>query len=208
MDDERTIGIITRVYPLTESSLIFHCLTRDFGRIGLVAKGARKPKSPFTGKIDLYYKVDIALRRNPKSELHHIRELELLDPNSHLRVHLELLQQATYINRLVDLATETETPLNEIYHRFDAYITDLKSLPARAESVLAMEYDLLEMLGLTPALETTHLSKLMQRFFGNLEARNEMLEPKSVAEANRFLRSLITEQLGKIPTGRDAALLF
>ncbi|MDB6054532.1 MAG: Recombination protein RecO [Verrucomicrobiales bacterium] len=208
MDDERTIGLVTRIYPLTETSLIFHCLTESCGRIGLVARGARKPKSPFTGKIDLYYKVDIAFGRSSKSELHQVRELELLDPNTHLRMHLDLLQQATYINRLVDLATETETPLDEIYTRFDSFITNLKSSPARAESIIAMEYDLLTILGLSPALEGARLGPVVQRFFGNASARDEKLEPRYLAEANRFLRNLIIGQLGKIPAGRDAALLF
>ena len=44
---ESATGMILRTRPLTETSLIVHWLTPDFGRIATVAKGARRPKSPF-----------------------------------------------------------------------------------------------------------------------------------------------------------------
>jgi len=37
----------TRLYR--ETSLLLDCLTLDHGRIGLIARGARRPKSPFAG---------------------------------------------------------------------------------------------------------------------------------------------------------------
>ena len=46
---ERATGIVLRTYPLTETSLIIHWLTAELGRLATVAKGARRPKSPFRG---------------------------------------------------------------------------------------------------------------------------------------------------------------
>ncbi|HXA44461.1 MAG TPA: recombination protein O N-terminal domain-containing protein, partial [Candidatus Angelobacter sp.] len=51
-------GIILRTRPLTETSLIVHWLTPDLGRLATVAKGARRPKSPFAGRLDLFYVAD------------------------------------------------------------------------------------------------------------------------------------------------------
>ena len=39
--DERARGLVLRVYPLTETSLIVNWLTEEFGRLSTVAKGAR-----------------------------------------------------------------------------------------------------------------------------------------------------------------------
>ena len=50
--DERTTGIILRVFPLTETSVVVHWFTSDKGRIATVAKGARRPKSNFQGKLE------------------------------------------------------------------------------------------------------------------------------------------------------------
>ena len=51
---ESATGLILRIRPLTETSLIVHWLTPEFGRVATVAKGARRPKSPFAGKLDIF----------------------------------------------------------------------------------------------------------------------------------------------------------
>ncbi|SVC52518.1 uncharacterized protein METZ01_LOCUS305372, partial [marine metagenome] len=43
--------MVLRVFPLTETSLVVHWLSPEAGRIGTVAKGARRAKSPFRGKL-------------------------------------------------------------------------------------------------------------------------------------------------------------
>jgi len=60
---ENTIGLILRTRPLTDTSLIVHWLTPEFGRLATVAKGARRPKSPFAGKLDLFYLADLSFQR-------------------------------------------------------------------------------------------------------------------------------------------------
>ena len=68
--DERAQGLVLRVHPLTETSLIIRWLTREHGRIATVAKGARRPKSPFRGKIVLFYLADFTFSRSrPGSKL-------------------------------------------------------------------------------------------------------------------------------------------
>src|ERR1041385_483360 len=61
--EERTTGIILRTRPLTETSLIVQWLTPDLGRIATIAKGARRPKSPFRGQLDLFYQAGFRFRR-------------------------------------------------------------------------------------------------------------------------------------------------
>ena len=38
-------------YPFKETSLVVELFTRDFGRIGVVARGARRPKSSLRGVL-------------------------------------------------------------------------------------------------------------------------------------------------------------
>src|SRR6266478_1776865 len=97
-----TTGLILRIYPLTESSLIVHWLTPDAGRIATVAKGARRPKSPFRGKLDLFYLADLSFVRSRRSELHTLREVSLREPHNFLRKDLGYLQQASYCAALVE----------------------------------------------------------------------------------------------------------
>src|SRR4051794_29060532 len=98
--DERTSGLILRTRPLTETSLIVHWLTADFGRLATVAKGARRPKSPFRGKLDLFYLADFTFARSSRSDLHNLREINLRETHHGLRTELAYLRQASYCTAL------------------------------------------------------------------------------------------------------------
>ena len=50
---EQSDAIVLRVIPWSETSLIAHIYTRDFGKLSVLAKGARRPKSPFEAALDL-----------------------------------------------------------------------------------------------------------------------------------------------------------
>src|SRR5688572_10901058 len=127
--DERTSGIILRTRPLTETSLIVHWLTPDLGRIATVAKGARRPKSPFRGKLDLFYEADFSFARSRKSELHNLREVVLRDTHSKLREELGWIQQASYCAGFIEQTTEADTPLLEIFELMVSMLRHLSERP-------------------------------------------------------------------------------
>src|SRR6185503_10810022 len=93
---ERAQGLVLRTRPFTETSLIVQWLTPEFGRVDTVAKGARRPKSPFRGKLDLFYLADFSFTRSRRSELHTLREVSLRETHATLRRELACLRQAAY----------------------------------------------------------------------------------------------------------------
>src|SRR5436190_1009223 len=113
---ESATGLVLRTRPLTETSMIVQWLTPDRGRLATVAKGARRAKSPFRGKLDLFYLADFSFSRSRRSELHTLSEVVLRETHSALREELAWLQQASYGAALVEQTTETETPLPTIFH--------------------------------------------------------------------------------------------
>ncbi len=56
---EHARGTIIRLTKLTETSLIVHWLTENDGLIKTVARGARRAKSSFAGRIDLLLLADL-----------------------------------------------------------------------------------------------------------------------------------------------------
>ena len=82
---ESATGLILRTRSFTETSLIVHWLTPNFGRIATLAKGARRPKSPFLGKLDLFYLADFSFSRSRRSDLHMLREVSLREMHGALR---------------------------------------------------------------------------------------------------------------------------
>ena len=108
---ETATGLVLRTRPLTETSLIVHWLTPSLGRLATVAKGAHRPKSPFRGKLDLFYLADFSFTRSRRSDLHVLGEVNLVGTHAPLRQDLGALQQAAYAAALIEQTTETETPL-------------------------------------------------------------------------------------------------
>ena len=110
---ERAHGQFLRTRPFTETGLFVNWLTPEFGRISTIAKGARRPKSPFRGKLDLFYEADFSFQRSRRSELHTLREVVLGETNRTIRQELGYLRQASYCSALIGQTTETQTPIPE-----------------------------------------------------------------------------------------------
>jgi len=209
---ESATGIILRTRPLTDTSLIVHWLTPGFGRIGTVAKGARRLKSPFLGKLDLFYLADFSFSRSRRSDLHLLREVALRETHNPLRRNLAALRQATYAAAFIEQATETGTPLPAVYEIMRGFLEGLCRQEPAPQMVFALELKLLRELGLGPDLGKTGLTAGARQIAGRLAAGNWQasccLKPTSgqVEELRRFLHGFLIFHLGRLPSGRAAAL--
>jgi DNA repair protein RecO (recombination protein O) len=157
MNEDRATGIILRTRPLTETSLIVQWLTHEAGRISTVAKGARRQKSPFIGKLDLYYEADFTFQRARKSSLHTLREVNLRATRSELRKDYVALEQTARAGRRIERATEEETAIPEVFELFKSFLDEIAKPPLEASLVLAFEMKLLHLLGFAPVLEGSSL---------------------------------------------------
>jgi DNA repair protein RecO (recombination protein O) len=205
-------GIILRTRPLTDTSLIVHWLTPDFGRIATVAKGARRLKSPFHGKLDLFYFADFSFSRSRRSDLHILREAGLRETHNPLRQNLIALRQATYSAALIEQTTETETPLPGIFELLGGLLDFLCHQPPAPQTVFAFELKLLRELGLNPDLRKTGLTAGVKQIIRALLAGDWQaccrlkLAGSQAAELRQFLHGFLIFHLGRLPRGRAAAL--
>lgn len=208
--EEKATGIILRTRPLTETSLIVHWLTPEHGRLATVAKGARRPKSPFRGKLDLFFVAEFSFARSRRSDLHTLREVAVREMNSPLRRELGWLQQAAYATELLELTTETETPLPGLFALFNEFLHHLPAQPPQPQSVLAFEMKVLEELGLAPDLSSSRLTAGARQILGKLAeldwTAGSCLQPSpaQLREIEQFLHGFLAHHLGRIPRGRAA----
>jgi DNA repair protein RecO (recombination protein O) len=209
---ESAHGLILRVRPLTETSLIIHWLTPNFGRIATVAKGARRPKSPFHGKLDLFYRADFSFSRRRSSDLHNLREVSQRETHGAIREDVAKLQQAAYATAFIELATETETPLPEVFELTVAFLGWLCNQTPRPQNIFALELKLLQELGLEPNLTPAHLTPGAKKIVRTLLENNWeefsrlRLTGAQATELSLFLHDFMLFHLGRLPRGRAAAL--
>ncbi|MCX6929359.1 MAG: DNA repair protein RecO [Verrucomicrobia bacterium] len=201
-----------RTRPLTETSLIVQWLTPSLGRLATVAKGARRTKSPFHGKLDLFYQADFSFSRSRRSELHTLREVGLRETHSGLRKDLGLLQQASYGAALVEQTTEMETPLPLVFDLMVGLLNHLLADPPQPQTVCAFELKLLTELGLKPDLDRCKLNPGTKQLVKALTENDWpvvsrlRLSQSQAPELSHFLHGFLIYHLGRIPTGRNAAL--
>jgi len=209
---EAATGLVLRTRSLTETSLIVQWLTPSLGRVATVAKGARRPKSPFHGKLDLFYRADFSFSRSRRSELHTLREVGLRDTHPMLRRELAYLRQASYAAALIEQTTEAETPLPGIFDLMNGLLNHLPGRPPQPQAIFAFELRLLVELGLQPDLAESSLKpgtrQLVKAFTESdwpLVSRAR-LSQEQFDELRNFLHGYLVYHLERIPRGREAAL--
>jgi DNA repair protein RecO (recombination protein O) len=209
---ESVRGIILRVRPLTETSLIVHWLTPEFGRIATVAKGARRAKSPFAGKLDLFYLADFSFSRSRRSDLHALREVSLRETHGAIRQDIFKLRHAAYATSFIEQATETETPLPAIYELLLKFLDFLCKEKTTPQLLFAFELKLLHELGMEPNLAETNLAAGTKKIAEILAQKNWSaglrlkLTAAQVVELRQFLHGFLIFHLGRLPKGRAIAL--
>lgn len=210
---ENASGIVLRKRRLTETSLIIHWLSPQAGRLATVAKGALRPNSVFRGKLDLFYEADFSFTRSRRSDLHALREVAVRQFHPGLRRELACLEQASYAAELIECATETETPLTEVFDCFRGWLLALPARTPAPDPVLRFELQLLEILGLQPdpaeARLTAGTTAVIQAWGNDWEAANRVqLSAAQARELSAFLNRFLAFHIGKVPASRHAAVGF
>jgi len=212
MPEERASGIIVRVRPYSDTSLIVHWLTAEQGRVVTLAKGARQPKSPFQGKLDLLFAGDLSYISGRRSLLHTLREFLPRIRYSGVRADYGKLVQAAYGVVLLERETETDTPVPELYNLFTAWVEYLEGHPPQPRTVYAFEARLLELLGLDPGAATEGLRPESKELLLQLLTVEWVKLPSLVAsgatvrQVSEFLRRRLVEAFGSVPTSRTEAV--
>ncbi len=212
MTDERTTGVILRTRLLTETSLIVQWLTVDAGRISTVAKGARRAKSLFRGKLDLFHVAELTFRRSRRSDLHTLSEVGIRETYPALRTDWRRLNQAAYGVALIEQTTETDTPVAEIYRQFLGYLGHINGRTPTAWSVLALELKHLTEIGMAPDLDRESLpsdsrqlaQELVERDWASMTGWEA--PGAGMPSLAGFLHSFLIFHLGRLPRGRVEAL--
>jgi DNA repair protein RecO (recombination protein O) len=88
---------------------------QSLGCIQTIAKGARRVKTPFGGKLDLFYEAEISIVPSRKSTLHTLAEVVLKNTFAGIRQSYLRTQTAAYFVELIELCTERDHHEPELF---------------------------------------------------------------------------------------------
>lgn len=140
---------VLHTYPFKETSLVVELLTRDFGRIAAVAKGARRPRSAMRGMLQSFQPLLAAW--SGKAELKNLHSLEWGE--GLLLLQGEALMCGFYLNELMLRLLPRE---DEHATLFDYYGQTLRTLAAGndlAATLRRFELKMLQEMGYAVPLE-------------------------------------------------------
>jgi DNA repair protein RecO (recombination protein O) len=148
---ETSKAILLRKRKLSDTSLIITWYAESLGRIATVAKGARRPKSVFAGKLDLFFEVEIQIARSRKSTLHTLTEAVLRNPFGGIRSNFLRTQTASYFVELIELCTEPDHSAPELFHLLQRAFGFLDAQDAGLRAVRHFETELARLAGVHDA---------------------------------------------------------
>ena len=216
---EHEPGFVLHAYPYKETSLIVEAFTRRFGRVGLLARGARRPRSAMRGVLLAFH--PLHLTWSTSAELGTLMSAEWGGGQASLSGIG--LMCGFYINELLLRLLPRDDPHEALFDAYGKALARLAAGDEQASVLRGFERRMLAELGYAPVLDrdaangaqidaAKHYSYEAER--GPVETRRDSGESvvsgrtlldmvadnydssRTRDEARRLMRALIAERLG------------
>ena len=155
-----TEAVVLRSFRLGEADRVLHVYTSDQGRVGAVAKGVRKPKSRFGGRLEPFSHVELVLHRG-RGELQTVTGASLVRAHDSVRAEPYRLRVGLIgLEAMLRLFTEQEQneraflALTRFLDALDRAESLAPARPALDPIVLSFQLKLLWLSGYLPHLES------------------------------------------------------
>ena len=113
--------------PYQETSVILDLFIRSYGRINVIAKGAKRPKSSLKGVLTPAAKLSVSLfGKNDLKTLTSAEIIDLYDLRSGSSFNALI-----YVNELISKATETEDPHKKIFDEYEKVLQNISNENAK-----------------------------------------------------------------------------
>ena len=212
----KTEAIVLRSIRYGEADRILHLYSAQRGRVGAIAKGARRPKSRFGGRLEPFFRLDLLLHEG-RGELMTVTQASTIDGYPRLRASGAALgagaRACDAVLRLLDSA-EPNPPAFNLLCRYLALLDD-PAAPAAASLQTALSFRLKLMLaaGFSPELascarcgEAEHLTGFSGAAGGVVCSSCEAGSFPLSEEAHRFLVEAVATPLAEAPVAGEGAL--
>src|SRR5919205_2603028 len=207
----KTEAIVLRSIRYGEADRILHLYSRERGRLNAIAKGVRRVKSRFGGRLEPLFRVQL-LAHEGRSELVTVTSAETVDAHPHLRERRDSLERATQacdaVLRLLDSHEPNRAAYNLLCHELQ--LLDRRPETATRGQALAFRLKLLLSAGFAPELagcaacgEREHLGAFSASAGGVVCPGCEAGSFPIGAEAHEFLVVALARPLAEHPDASE-----
>jgi DNA repair protein RecO (recombination protein O) len=146
-------GIVLRSIRYAEADRVLHLYTPERGRVSAIAKGVRRPRSRFGGRLEPFFRVRLLLHEG-RGDLLTVTGAETISAHPRLREDARGLEGAARACEAVARVFDDGEPHAGVYNLLANELALLDADPARADraNALAFRLKLLLAAGFAPQL--------------------------------------------------------
>jgi DNA repair protein RecO (recombination protein O) len=149
----KTEAIVLRKLRYGEADSILHLYTQQHGRVGAIAKGVRRSKSRFGGRLEPFFRLELVLHEG-RGDLATVTSASTIEGYSHLRERADSIDSAAkvgdFVLRLLDDREKNLPAYNLLTNMLGLLDSDPRA--ARREVGLAFRAKMLLAAGFSPEL--------------------------------------------------------
>jgi DNA repair protein RecO (recombination protein O) len=219
----KTEAIVLRSMRYGEADRILHLYTPGRGRVGAIAKGVRRARSRFGGRLEPFFRLDIELHEG-RGELLTVTGAQTVDGHARLRADRRALDAAARACDAVGRLFETSEPHPGVFNLLCRQLALLDERAGRVDgsnlahpaawpAALAFRLKLMLAAGLAPQLgacascgEREHLVGFSGAAGGVVCGACEAGSFPLGEDAYEFMRHAIACSLAEAPVAPDPAL--
>ena len=127
-----------------ETSIIVEAFTKNHGKMSLIAKGAKKPKSKFFGYLTPFHKLSVTY--SGRSELKTLTSIDR-DLSSQANTMTKTSYSLLYINELLIKLLPKDATQQDLFLLYEKFLADVRAKKDLELTLRHFELDLLDMLG-------------------------------------------------------------
>jgi len=136
-----------------ETSRIIRCFARANGRISLVAKGIRKPRSRIGSTFETFSRVQIVFYFRTGAEIFTLKEAETVEYVPELRTDLQRFAITSFFFEILERGLPPHERHENVFEITRRFLSDMRSGGWRAGSTPAYFLHLVSALGFAPRLD-------------------------------------------------------
>jgi DNA repair protein RecO (recombination protein O) len=210
----RTEAVVLRSMRFGEADRILHLYTPHRGRVGAIAKGVRRSRSRFGGRLEPFFRLRLILHEG-RGELLTVTSADTVEGYPRLRADGAALDAAARACDAVGRLFETADPHPGVFHVLCHELALLDAEPARATraNALAFRLKLLVAAGLAPQLgacatcgEREHLVGFSGAAGGVVCRACEAGSFALAQDAHTFMTDALGRSLAQAPAGETDIL--
>ena len=176
--------IILRRARFSETSLLLTCLTQSHGKVKISARGALRPHSSLSGRLDLWHLTRAVWVPSRKGEVHALREAEIIVPFQPAEPAHVVLLVAAYFSALAELVSTPGEAQPEVFHLLQRALQYLTRQKPDQRAVIHFERQLAHILGiLDPSSQDP--AQLLRSYIGKLPDLREEIWPQLATKSSQ-----------------------